>query len=265
MRFVNTLAPPRPHPARTVWSVAWLHAVAPVLAAGLLACAAASPQAQAAAPSAPALENSTAERVRELVQASLQLPADAPPSMRVAIEVGTLDPRLRLAPCRRIEPQLPPQGALWGRTRIGLRCVEGDKPWQVWLPVVVKVFAPALVATRALAAGTVLTAEHLQTNEVDWAAGAQAPVTRAEHLVGRTLSRALQPGQAVHAADLRQRQWFAAGDTVRVRARGDGFDVSGDGQALGPGIEGQSVRVRTESGRVLSGVAVGDHQVEVAL
>jgi flagella basal body P-ring formation protein FlgA len=75
----------------------------------------------------------------------------------------------------------------------------------------------------------------------------------------------LQPGQAVRAADLRLRQWFAAGDTVRVLARGDGFSVSGEGQALGAGIEGQSVRVRTESGRVLTGLPVAAHQVEVVL
>ncbi len=212
-----------------------------------------------------AIDPAVAERLRELVSANVQLPATAAASMRVAIEVGRLDPRLQLAPCRRIEPQLPPLGALWGHTRVGLRCVEGDKKWQVWLPVDVKVFAPALVSTRPLAAGTVLGSEHLQTMEVDWAAQTQPPLARAEELIGRTLARALPAGQALRSADLRQRQWFAAGDTVTVRARGDGFSVSGEGQALGHGIEGQTVRVRTESGRVLSGKPVAAHQVEVLL
>lgn len=212
-----------------------------------------------------AIDTDVAERVRALVSANLQVPAVAQPSMRLAIEVGRLDPRLQLAPCRRVEPQLPPLSALWGRTRIGLRCVEGDRNWQVWLPVEVKVFAPALVSARPLAAGTVLGAEHLQQIEVDWAAQTQPPLARSDELIGRTLGRAVPAGQALRSADLRQRQWFAAGDTVTVRARGDGFTVSGEGQALGHGIEGQSVRVRTESGRVLSGRPVADHQVEVQL
>jgi flagella basal body P-ring formation protein FlgA len=222
--------------------------------------------AQAPAPAAEAsLEPSLAQRVRSLVAPAVPLPAPLAAQARVGVEVGKLDPRLRLAPCRRIEPQLPARGSLWGRTRIGLRCVEGERPWQVWLPVVVTVHAPALVPVRQLAAGTVLAAEHLQVAEVDWAAEPQAPLVRAEELIGRTLSRTLQPGQALRQGDLRQRQWFAAGDTVQVRARGDGFVVAGEAQALGHGLEGHPVRVRTESGRVLTAVPVADRQVEVQL
>ena len=61
------------------------------------------------------------------------------------------------------------------------------------------------------------------------------------------------------------RAQFVAGDTVQVLARGNGFVVGGEGQAMGPGIEGREVRVRTESGRVLTGVPVGDRRVEVLL
>lgn len=218
------------------------------------------------------IEPDLAERVRGLVGGSvgagLALPTtgtaagSAPP--RVAIEIGQLDPRLRLAPCKKVEPQLP-AGRLWGRTRVGLRCVEGERPWQVWLPVTVQVFAPALVPVRALPAGTVLAAEHLQVAEVDWAAETQPPHQRLQDLVGRTLARALPAGEAVRRSDLRVRQWFAAGETVQVRASGPGFAVSGEGQALNPGLEGQLVRVRTESGRVLTGRPVAERRVEVNL
>lgn len=234
----------------------------------LLLCAAGASGAQAAAAAvAPdaAIESALADPIRALVSPAVPLPALAGSRARVSVEIGKLDPRLRLAPCRRIEPSLPTHGALWGRTRIGLRCVEGERPWQVWLPVVVKVHAPALVPVRPLPAGTVLAAEHLQLAEVDWAAEAQVPLVNAEELIGRTLGRALQPGQALRSGDLRQRQWFAAGDTVTVRARGEGFSVNGEAQALGHGMEGQPVRVRTESGRVLSALPVGERLVELNL
>jgi flagellar basal body P-ring formation protein FlgA len=111
----------------------------------------------------------------------------------------------------------------------------------------------------------VLAAEHLQVAEVDWAAATQPPHQRLQDLVGRTLSRALSPGDAVRSTDLRVRQWFAAGETVQVLARGPGFAVSGEGLALNPGLEGQVVRVRTESGRVLTGRPVAERRVEVNL
>ena len=117
--------------------------------------------------------------------------------MRVVIEAGRLDPRLRLAPCERIEPYLPPGTRAWGRTRVGLRCVQGPEPWNVFLPLTVKVFAPAWVAASALPAGTVLQAAG--------AAGGRGrlgrrphplPVADASLLVGRMLARPLAAGAA---------------------------------------------------------------------
>ena len=83
--------------------------------------------------------------------------------------------------------------------------------------------------------------------------------------VGRTLARSLSPGQSLRQSHLKLRQWFAAGETVKVVAMGSGFSVAGEGQAITPGIEGQPARVRTESGRVLTGVPVGEHRMELAL
>lgn len=189
----------------------------------------------------------------------------APGSMRVEIEPGRLDPRLRLAPCQRIEPYLPTGARPWGRSRVGLRCVEGPTAWNVYLPVTVKVFAPAWVMGQAMPAGAVLQAAHLQQEEVDWAASASPPLADVSRLVGRQLSRPLAAGAAVRQIDLKQRQWFNAGDTVQLVATGRGFSVSGEGQALNSGLEGQTVRVRTEGGRVLSGLPVGRNRVEVPL
>lgn len=235
--------------------------VRPLRAAGALALACWA--CVAAAQATPAPEAGWIERMRALVNGAVDGSVAGKP--RVEVEVGALDPRLQLAPCRRVEPQLPPNARLWGRVRVGLRCVEGERPWQVWVPVQVKVMAPALVAARALPAGATLSADMFQPAEVDWAASADAPFTQAQRLDGRVLQRALGAGEAVRPGDLRQRQWFAAGDTVTVLARGAGFVVSGTGEAMGHGLEGRPVRVRTESGRMLTGTAVGAHRVEVPL
>ena len=173
-------------------------------------------------------------------------------------------PGLRLAPCDRVEPYLPAGTRLWGRTRIGLRCTQGPTPWNVYLPLTVKVFGTGLVAVAALPVGTALAAAHLQPGEVDLADGA-ATLRVAEAAIGRTLARPLGVGQALHPADLRARQWFAAGDTVQITAIGPGFRVSGEGQALGPGVEGQPARVRTENGRVVVGVPVAERRLELNL
>jgi flagella basal body P-ring formation protein FlgA len=50
-----------------------------------------------------------------------------------------------------------------------------------------------------------------------------------------------------------------------IVAAGNGWRIAGEGQALAPGVEGRTVRVRTESGRIVDGVASGEREVEVAL
>ena len=195
--------------------------------------------------------------------ASQAAQALAPRGARILVVAGALDPRLQLAPCARVQAFLPAGVSPWGRSRVGLRCVQGAVAWQVYLPVTVQVLAPAVVAAAALPAGARLDASQLQVAEIDWAAATGAPMTAPTDLNDRVLARALLAGQAVRASDLRPRQWFASGETVQLVALGKGFAVTAEGQAMSAGLEGQLVRVRTESGRLVVGVAVGARRVEL--
>jgi flagella basal body P-ring formation protein FlgA len=184
---------------------------------------------------------------------------------RVDVVVGTLDPRLKLAPCSRIEPQLPPAASLWGRTRVGLRCTDGVARWNVFVPVTVRAFGAGMVARGHLPAGTVVSAADFIQAEIDLAEEPGKAFADLEGAAGRTLARPLRPGQGLRATHLQSRQWFAAGDTVRLTALGPGFAIQGEGQALSNGVEGQPARVRTESGRVLTGIPVGQRLMELPL
>lgn len=215
----------------------------------------------------PIAADGIAQRVRALTLQALPN-AGAPRSSvepRVEVEVGRLDPRLKLAPCRRIEPRLLRGARLWGATRIGLRCVEGPSRWNVFLPLVVRVFTRSLVAATPLPAGAVLSPADLREAEVDIARDPAPVVADAALAVGRTLARPLAAGEELRSTHLRPRQWFAAGDMVRIVASGDGYSVSSEGTALNPGIEGRLVKIRTETGRILTAKPVAERHVEVSL
>lgn len=206
----------------------------------------------------------------EAVQAALSLSTQAaqalaPRGARVLASPGTIDPRLQLAPCSRVEPSLSPGQPAWGRTRIALRCLEGPSRWNVSLPVTVQVLAPAVVLASALPAGATLEAPMLTLAEVDWGAASSPPFADGKPLAGRVLARPLGAGQAPRGPDLLARKWFAPGETVQILARGNGFSVSAEGQALSNGLEGQPARVRTEGGRVLVGRPVAERRMEVQL
>jgi flagella basal body P-ring formation protein FlgA len=262
------------HPAQPF--VAWLAAAGACLVRGaaMLAmvstwlCSTVASAQSAAAPADPAasaggVDDAIAQQVRQMALTSTHAVAKGAP--RVEVVIGQLDPRLRLAPCARVEPYLPEGMRLWGKSRVGLRCTQGAVKWNVYLPVTVKVFGAGLVATNGGAAGALLSAADVTSGEVDLAEDGSAAVVDSDLAVGRMLARPLKAGQSVRQSHLKARQWFAAGETVTVTAEGDGFSVAGEAQALNNGIEGQAVKVRTESGRVLTGQAVGERRVELQL
>lgn len=200
------------------------------------------------------------QQVRDL---ALQGARGGTANRRFEVVVGQLDPRLKLAPCDKVEPYLPTGATLWGRTRVALRCTAGPTRWNVYLPVTVKVFAPALVAASLLPAGAVLGAADLKIAEVDLADEASPALADPALPVGRVLAQPLKPGQSLRESHLKPRIWFAAGESVQVVSAGSGFSVLVEGQAITPGVEGQPARVRHESGRVLTGRPVGQNRMEL--
>lgn len=250
-----------PHPARPA---AWPHLAALLLAAAL-GCAPAMVRAQQPA-TGTVLPPAVLARAMALISGAAAVLA--PEGARIQARPGSMDSRLTLAPCADIETHLLPGLAPWGRTRVGLRCRDGSARWAVTLPVTVQAFAPALVAAAALPAGATLGEDQLVLAEVDWAAhpaGALHGQAVAPALQGRNLAKPLAAGQPLMASDLRQRQWFAAGDTVQVRALGAGFVISTEAVALTPGIEGRPARLRTAAGKLLQAQPVGDRRAEMPL
>lgn len=190
-------------------------------------------------------------------------PAGLP--LRMEVSVGSLDSRLRLAPCAKVEPYLPTGSRLWGRTRLGLRCVEGATLWNVYLPVTVKAFGPAWVLTDNVAPGAVLSAANATEAEVDWAADSATILGHPDLWMGQVAARQLIAGQALRQSMVRPPQLFQAGARVKVVARGAGYAITSSGQATTSGGVGQTVRVKMDNGRVINGIVSEDGTVAVAM
>lgn len=115
--------------------------------------------------------------------------------LRMEVVVGEPDSRLRLAPCARTENYLPPSTRLWGRSRIGVRCVDGVARWNIFVPVTVKAYGEAWVVKAGVAPGAVLTPNDAVLAEVDWAEDANAVLADPALWVGQVATRTLATGQ----------------------------------------------------------------------
>jgi len=184
--------------------------------------------------------------------------------LRMEVNVGALDPRLKLAPCSRVEPYVPVNTRLWGKTRIGLRCLEGAVHWNVFLPITIKAWGNAWVLKSNAAPGTTLRETDAMLAEVDWATDNSPVLSRPDQWVGQTLAYAVVAGQALRQSMVRAAQAFSAGAVVKIVAQGAGFEISTQGQAVGPGVLGQTVRVKTETGNVVLGTVLDAHTVVVS-
>lgn len=186
-------------------------------------------------------------------------------ALRMEVSVGELDSRLRLAPCARVEPYIPVGSRLWGKTRLGVRCLDGAIKWNVFLPVTVKAFGNAWVIKGDVAAGAMLTENDAMLAEVDWAEEASPIASNPAQWLGQVASRALTTGLPLRQSMIRPAQVFQAGAQVRVVAQGTGFQVVSDGQALSAGVIGQPARVKLDSGRIMSGVVLDNRTVKLEI
>ncbi len=181
---------------------------------------------------------------------------------RAEIVVGQLDARLTLAPCNRIEPFLPPGTRAWGKFNVGMRCREGAK-WTVYVPVTVKVFGTALTAKKSLMFGAALADNDVDMVEAELSREPGTPVSDLKQVEGRVLARAVFPGQVIRLDYFRAVQAISQGAQVNLIAKGPGFTISADGEALAHAQDGQSVRVKTDTGRIVSGTARSGRIVEL--
>lgn len=227
--------------------------------AGLLWAAGLHAQGGATEPALHALTQRWVDQAISAAQGTTAAP------LRMEVTVGALDSRLRLAPCAQVEPYLPGGTRLWGRTRLGLRCLDAGVRWNVYLPVTIQAFGPAWVVKGNVAAGAVLTAADLIEAEVDWAQESAAIVSDPAAWLGQVAVRSLSTGQALRQGMFRPAQVFAAGTQVRVVAQGVGFQITSDGQALSAGVVGQATRVKMDNGRIMSATVLDLRTVRVDL
>jgi flagella basal body P-ring formation protein FlgA len=147
---------------------------------------------------------------------------------------------------------------------VGVRC-NAPKPWTTYVQATVSVPGYYYVASRMISAGQALTPDDLSPRDGDLVSLPPGAITDPQAVVGMTAAFRINAGQPVRGSSLRNAQSVVRGSNVRINARGNGFVVSSEGQALDNAAPGAMVQVRTASGQVVSGVVRNAGLVEIQL
>jgi flagella basal body P-ring formation protein FlgA len=189
----------------------------------------------------------TAE-IRDIVAAFLEQQNEQS-AIPPRVDVGALDPRLRLAACDRpLEAFVPQGGKLQGNVTVGVRC-SGTKPWSIYVPARVQVYDYVIVAKRPLARGAVLGPDDLDVAERDVAALASGYWSRLEDVLGMTLKQNVRLGAPIGKTQVAPPRMVRRGERVQILAKGAAMDVRMEGEALQDGAKGEAIRVRNLSSR----------------
>lgn len=257
-------------PAATQGQAMPRSSVTPSAAVKPVTVAAAPAQAAPAAVSAPAAPAAApvpagqqdGEQIRSAALAFLEQQTAGLPG-KVTVTVAPTFPR-GLAACTTLVPFMPAGSRLWGRTSVGVRCA-GEHPWTAYLQARIAIEATYYLAARQIEPNTVLSAADLLPREGDLSNLPRAVITDPSQAVGALALSRIGAGVPLRQDLLRSASSVTIGQTVRVVALGQGFQISAEGNVMNNAAPGEQVRVKMASGQVISGVVKDGSTVEIQM
>ena len=181
----------------------------------------------------------------------------------VTVNIGSIDPNLKLAACDDMQFFLPNGSRAWGKTTVGVQCQAPSK-WSIYVQSTVKVVGNYLVAAAPLGQGQVLSDRDVIYEKGDLTQLPAGVFTEQSQALGRSVQISMTAGTVLRQEMLKVIPAIQQGQVVKVVSTGEGFSVSAEGLALGKANEGQVVQAKVASGKVVTGIARLNGQVEVA-
>jgi flagellar basal body P-ring formation protein FlgA len=183
---------------------------------------------------------------------------------KVNIEIQPLDNRIRIAECDLMEAFTVQGARLWGKTHIGVRCLQSaSKPWTLYVQADVQVWGEFAVTGLPVSQGSPVQASDVVMQTGDLTKLPSGIITDLSMLEGKKASLNMPLGTVLRPELLKAMPVIMQGQMVQLNSRGEGFVISADGTAMQTANVGQVVDVKVSSGQVIKGVAQASGKVDV--
>lgn len=182
------------------------------------------------------------------------------------IFISNLDPRLKLQPCDSpVQHTVVSPRPYGSHVSVKAHCT-GTKPWTLYVPARIDIYADMVVAARNLERGSILTDADITLNRMNTNQAGFGHVRAPGEILGMEVKRRVSAGEAVRMSQLKAPQLVRKGDRVVLEATGSGISVVTSGRALANGQRGDQIQVKNEkSQRVVDAEVVAPGRVRVAL
>lgn len=194
---------------------------------------------------------SNADEIQNQINAFLHsINADSPDSISVSINT----PTAHMPACHDPQPFLPHRGGrTTGRLTVGIHCSDGQ-PKTRYIQADVHVTGRYFVAAHDIDSRHIISVDDLASRHGDITRKADRLARNEKEIVGQQARRRIAEDTPIVANMLTPPDVITRGEKVKIISKGPGFIVSTHGKALGNAASGESLRVRTENGTVVTGM-----------
>lgn len=195
---------------------------------------------------------------------TLIAPESLPQDATVHVKLVKADERIGSPACPEALFSNPTHNRLWGRTFMKVQCIGGDAH-SFFVGLDFDVFAPVLVMKKTIPIGQAVGPDDVEFNTMNIAQLPQGWIDNMAHLNNKTATRSLTPGLVLRQDYIKGTPLIRRGDTVKVMMKGQGFSIDGSAQAVEAAELGQSIKIKTSQGKILTGIAIEQSVVELTL
>lgn len=187
---------------------------------------------------------------------------------KININTDKIDPRLHLKQCAddKLEVFNPYQATLSGSTTLGIRCLESDNHWSLYVPARISIQKPVIAAKQAILKGQVIGENDIQLLEMDISQLKQGYYIQTQQVLGLVAKQNIHEGNCLLPSTLENATLVHKGQQVNIIAINDSIKVSMPGVALGSGSVNDLIKVKNlSSDRTVEARVSGQNEVHVAL
>lgn len=172
-----------------------------------------------------------------------------------SIKVFPPETELNLASCNKLDISVPGgPSSINGNIRVGVKCLQANG-WTIFLSANVQQKKTYFVAKRQIPYGEILKAEDLVPAQDFPDNIPMDAVFDLRQAVGRGVVEIVEKNTAILSRHFSNQAVISNGQAVKVLVQGSGFKVTSDGKALGNASVGQFVKIKLNSGQVVTAVA----------
>lgn len=182
--------------------------------------------------------------IKQAVEAFAIKSAKQRSSLPVEVQVGNIDPRLKLTKCKQpLETYHSPGSRGLGNILVGVRC-SSPKPWSLYVPVEIKAYAEIPVASYSIPQGKILSAGDIELQKREISSLKRGYIGSSEQIIGMKTRRPISRGTPFTPMAIKAKIAVKKGQKITIIAKSNGIQVKAKGEAQRNGAIGDIIPIK---------------------